>query len=68
MPFMAKKTDTNDKAEVANRQIGIRLPAHISQALDRFIADQRIPPTHTETVVTAIREFLEREGYLKKAD
>lgn len=59
---MAKKQN-QDKEATHNRQVGFRLPPDLWQALDRFIADQRIPPTQTDTMIVALQEFLSKEGY-----
>ena len=43
--------------------ISTRVPSDLKAAIDRWLADQRIPPSITDVMVTAVREFLEREGY-----
>lgn len=48
----------------ARRQVNARLPEEIARALERFKQSQRIPPDSTAVILIALREFLEREGFL----
>jgi hypothetical protein len=40
-----------------------RIDQNIGDAIERFMADQRVKPKITPLVELAFQEFLEREGY-----
>lgn len=41
----------------------IYFPQDINEALLAYLAAQRVPPTATDTVLVAVQEFLQREGF-----
>lgn len=51
-------------AESKNPVLHMRMPDFLEQALQAFIADQRVPPDRTAVGLTALEEFLRKEGYL----
>jgi hypothetical protein len=60
---VAKKKVPDD--EPGDSVLYLRLPPDVADAVNRFIADQRMKPKKQELGLLAITEFLEREGYWK---
>jgi hypothetical protein len=56
-----KFSEVEGKRSTSSLNLGID-PA-IREAIDRFIAAQRLKPSLTEVTELAFREFLEREGF-----
>jgi hypothetical protein len=63
MIVMAKSKAAAEKEASQSRQVAFRLPPDLWQALDAFLAAQRIPPTQTDTMIVSLQEFLQREGF-----
>lgn len=59
-------TGIMSKGKKAGDILSVRLDPELASALEAFRADQRIRPDKTAVMTTALREFLEREGYLPK--
>lgn len=45
--------------------VNARLPDDVADALEAFIGDQPVPPTTSAVTLIALRQFLQRAGYLK---
>ena len=48
--------------DAGRRMLSLRIPQSMIDALDKWCAQQRVPPDRTSVIEAAIREFLEREG------
>ncbi|MBL8867124.1 MAG: hypothetical protein JNK93_16330 [Planctomycetia bacterium] len=66
LAVMAKKKSDSTKPTRPGKAINVRITDELSDALDRFIESQRIPPKITDVVEVALHEFLEREGFKPK--
>lgn len=51
-------------ADTKQPVLHMRMPEFLEEALQAFIADQRVPPDRTAVGLTALEEFLRKEGYL----
>lgn len=73
--LMAKRKKPNDvhsvpEVEPASKPrpgypVFARVPDEVGAALEAFMRAQRFPPEKAEIVEAALRDFLEREGFLK---
>lgn len=50
----------------AEKSVGYLLKGELLAAVIRFREDQDVTPSNAAVVTTAIREFLEKRGYLPK--
>lgn len=60
---MAKRQTQPDWAEQVPANTSLRLTPELRQAIYRWTQSQRIPPSLPSIVLTALQEFLEREGF-----
>jgi hypothetical protein len=63
MSKRAKRTTTSDKSKDRGPVLYLRLTPEHEEAIQRFIAAQRIRPDRTTVGITAIEELLAREGF-----
>lgn len=52
--------------ERAGHGVAVWIDASMFAALEKYISDQRVAPTKTSVVETALRDFLKGEGYLSQ--
>ncbi len=66
-PRPPAKPGDKKKPNRSGRPIMVWVDTDVGEALDRFIDGQRMPPTLTDVVELALREFLKAEGFAPKA-
>jgi hypothetical protein len=68
MAVMAKKSDKTETSETPDHKrnaVSVRLPDDLAAGLKAYLKSHRVPPTSTAVFLVALREFLERAGFVK---
>ena len=62
MSLMTKKKPGPPKSAIPSKNVGLKIPQPLFDALDRHVRKKRPAPTHQEVIRVALEDYLAAQG------